>query len=66
MQFIVNGESKSFDAVSTVEELLLQYKLDSSLIIVELNKKVILRENYLTTKLKNNDSLELIRFMGGG
>ena len=66
MKVKINGALKNIKETISIEELLLSYKLNSALIIVELNNKVILKENFKDIYIKNNDSLELIRFMGGG
>lgn len=40
------------------------YELEK--IAVEINEKIVSKKDYETTILQNNDSLEIVHFVGGG
>lgn len=61
----VNGEEKNA-AGMTIEAFLLQegYRLDR--IVVERNLEIVPKEQYAMMILQDNDSVEVLRFVGGG
>ena len=62
----VNGtESNVVDNV-TIQGLLSARNMMGTAIIIELNGKIIDRELWENTKLNPDDSLEVIRMIGGG
>ncbi len=66
MKIILNGEATQIDNNSTVLQVLQKYKLDSELTVVEINLTVLKKEQFNTFFVKEDDKIELIRFMGGG
>jgi len=66
LQLRVNGEEKNINTTMNLQEFLDQQGLDSEVIIVELNSKVVNRLKYRETFLKDGDVLEIAQFMGGG
>lgn len=63
----VNGKQNEIPKdVTSVADLLRFYQLDSRAVIVELNEKIIDRESYNDTKIKEGDRVELVQFVGGG
>ncbi len=66
MQITVNGEKKEFTALSTITELLLTLSLKPETVVVELNTKIIQPNAYDKSQLAEADSVEIIRFVGGG
>jgi len=54
------------DYIATIQDLLLNYQLENRIVVVELNKQIIYKEQYAFTVLSNEDSVELIHFVGGG
>ena len=51
---------------TSIEELILELELNPETVVVECNEKIILREEYAGHVLVEGDTLELIRFVGGG
>ena len=51
---------------STIIDLLIKYKLDNKKIAIELNGSIIPKTVYKKKKLKNNDIVEIVHFIGGG
>jgi sulfur carrier protein len=54
------------DNIATIQDLLIDYQLENRIVIVELNKEIVYKEQYASTVLSNEDSVELIHFVGGG
>jgi sulfur carrier protein len=62
----INGRSYQFNDEITVVEILDTFKLNRNNAIVEYNRKIINKDNLETIKVTNGDSLEIVRFVGGG
>jgi len=50
----------------SIEDLLKDLGHDGSRLVVELNSTIINKELYSATVLKEGDSLEMVRLVGGG
>ena len=66
MRLTINGQQKEFDPISTVAELLSNLDLDPRRVVVELNEKMVRRDQIAETQLREEDSIEILRFVGGG
>jgi thiamine biosynthesis protein ThiS len=66
VQLVINGESRDVSEVSTVTDLLVLFKLEQKILVVELNREIIERDHYEVTVLKDGDRLEIVHFVGGG
>lgn len=64
MAITVNG--KSLELFETVQQLLVHYRLENRIVIVEVNEDIIMKENYETTILSHGDVIEIVHFVGGG
>ncbi|MCM1530561.1 MAG: sulfur carrier protein ThiS [Alistipes sp.] len=61
----VNGEM-SDAAGRTVSELLEHMGFSDGRVAVELNESIVPKSEYEKTILKDSDSVEVVRFVGGG
>ena len=66
MVVTLNGEERRFSGIATVEELLGQLGLDPRAVVVEVNRRIVRKEQVKTTALANGDAIELVHFVGGG
>ncbi|MDY0361079.1 MAG: sulfur carrier protein ThiS [Desulforegulaceae bacterium] len=66
MIIILNGKEEEVPKEITLNDFLKSKDADFDEIVVELNESVIETENYNKTILKENDRLEVLRFVGGG
>jgi thiamine biosynthesis protein ThiS len=66
MKVTVNGETRELTGSTTVFDLVESLGLDPDAIVVERNGEVVDRERYDDTRLAAEDTLELVRFVGGG
>lgn len=61
----VNGEMMNMDG-RTVAELLEKLDTSSQRVAVEVNEEIVPRATYGEAVLKDGDSVEVVRFVGGG
>jgi thiamine biosynthesis protein ThiS len=66
IQINVNGEKKECPTGTSVSELLESLDIDKRYVAVEVNLKVVPRTQLSEKKLQENDSLEIVTFVGGG
>ncbi|MBU0520069.1 sulfur carrier protein ThiS [bacterium] len=66
MKITVNGTPREAAANLALADLLNDYKLNPKTTLVELNREVLDRSVYDTTQLQDGDTVELVRFVGGG
>lgn len=63
---ILNGKEIKLKSNTTITNLLKEYSLNENRVVVELNKKIIVKEEFSKVNLKDNDTIEVISFVGGG
>ncbi len=66
MQITVNGEKKEFPPGTSVSELLKSVDIDERYVAIELNRKIVPRVHFSEKLLVENDTLEIVTFVGGG
>ena len=66
MKITVNGEHKEAPKNITIFDYVSSLSFDPETVVVELDSKIVKREDYQTTQLTDDCVLELIRFIGGG
>lgn len=66
MKLQVNGEEHSFAGASTLAALIEQLGMRADRVAVELNRKIVARECWPATELREGDRLEIVHFVGGG
>ena len=62
----LNGKKISIHSNFSVIDLIKKYKLNEKKIAIELNGVILHKQNYRKKKLKNNDKIEIVQFIGGG
>lgn len=62
----VNGQLVSIDEETTLREFLLANRYELAKIAVERNGTIVPKSDYETTILTDEDSLEVVSFVGGG
>lgn len=62
----VNGEQISLQEPCTVEQFLIQRKYPLGQVAVELNGNIVPKAQYAQVILKDEDTLEVVSFVGGG
>ncbi len=69
MNLKINGENKTIenaDAEFLLEGLLEHLGYKPQLVVVELNGLIVNPKDWINTKIKNGDCLEVVTIVGGG
>ncbi|GIO65719.1 sulfur carrier protein ThiS [Paenibacillus cookii] len=67
LDLIVNGEAVQVpESVATVSRLLEHFGLDRQVVVVEINRAVLGKNEHADTAVRNGDRIELVHFVGGG
>ena len=65
----INGVEKQFPGgqlPSTIADLLEQLGIKAATVVAEVDGQIVERNKFAQTKLRNDQSIELVRFVGGG
>jgi thiamine biosynthesis protein ThiS len=65
----INGKPQEFDVSNvpgTLLELLNHLKVDQATVVAEIDGIIVERKEFAHTALREGQSIELIRFVGGG
>lgn len=62
----INGQESYLDAGISVSEMLKKLDIAAEKVIIEINLEIIEKDKYSETKIKEDDNVEIITFMGGG
>lgn len=66
MEIEVNGNTVQLSESLSVMEFLHLRDIDSDTMVIELNKKILKKDDWQKTVLGNGDQLEIIQIVGGG
>jgi len=66
MKLQINGESHEFSTTLTLGSLLEELGMKHDRVAVELNRQIVARELWPSTRLSEGDQLEIVHFVGGG
>ena len=62
----LNGKFSTINENLKLSIFLKELKIPLKKVAIELNKEIIDKNNLKTIKLKNNDKIEIVHFIGGG
>lgn len=64
----INGNERRFPAgiPQTLTKLLEQLNINKATVVAEIDGQIVERENFEHTRLRNGQTIELVRFVGGG
>ena len=66
MKLTVNGDEREVTDGLNVRALLDELGLKEKLVVVELNREIVKRDDFENTSLKDGDIVEIMRYIGGG
>ena len=66
MRIQINGEPREIAADTTLAQLVSLLQLKPEQIAIELNRTVVRRANWSKALLREDDTLEIVHFVGGG
>ena len=62
----INGKKKSIDNDSYLLELINELKIPITKVAIEFNREIVDKKKIKKIKLRNNDVIEIVHFIGGG
>ena len=62
----INGKFLTINDNLSLSIFLKELKIPLKKVAIELNQEIIDKNNLKTIKLKNNDKIEIVHFIGGG
>ena len=62
----LNGKLKTINNKSTLFNIVQKNKIPLAKVAIELNKEIVDKKKVKNIKLKNNDKIEIVHFIGGG
>lgn len=66
MKVVLNGKQEVLTGQMTILELLQLKGIKPNTIVIEYNSEIVRKEDWQDIVIKENDSLEILRFVGGG
>ncbi len=66
IQVQVNGKEREVQSGLSVHELVESFDLNPLLIVVELNRTILSRDEFKDIQVSEGDAVELVHFVGGG
>lgn len=66
MQVTINGESKEISEGLTISTLIGELGVDPTQVAVEKNGEIVPKSTHAATPIAQGDTLEIVRFIGGG
>ena len=66
IQVHVNGREREVRSGLSVHELVESFDLNPMLIVVELNREILGRDQFKDVQVSEGDTVELVHFVGGG
>ena len=62
----LNGKKVKIQRSLSIKDLIKKYRLKENKIAIELNGTILPKVHYKNKKVKNNDKIEIVQFIGGG
>ncbi len=62
----INGKNFVIKPKMTLKDVITKYKIPEEKVAIELNKKIVNKQNFRRIMLKNLDKIEIVHFIGGG
>jgi len=66
MKIIVNGEDKVYDDNISLQDVINLLEIEDKVMASAVNMEIVKKEKWSSFTLKENDTLELLEFVGGG
>ena len=66
IQVHVNGKEREVQSGLSVHQLVESFDLNPLLIVVELNREILPRDQFKDVHVSEGDAVELVHFVGGG
>ena len=61
----INGKNFVIKPKMTLKDVITKYKIPEKKVAIELNKEIINKQNLGKIRIKNQDKIEIVHFIGG-
>ena len=62
----INGKKFLIKPKMTLKDVTIKYKIPVKKVAIEINEKIVNKQNLQKIKIKNLDKIEIVHFIGGG
>ena len=62
----INGKNEAIERKLNLSDLVMSKNLSPEAIVVEHNRRIVPKEEWPTVALEENDTIEIVSFVGGG
>ena len=62
----LNGKKTIVDDQISLNKILKNLNIPTNKVAIELNKEIVNKKKLSSIKIRNNDSIEIVHFIGGG
>ena len=62
----INGKKFLIKPKMTLKDVIAKYKIPVKKVAIEINEKIVNKQNLQKIKIKNLDKIEIVHFIGGG
>tara|TARA_Y100000591_G_scaffold164890_1_gene142239 strand:+ start:224 stop:442 length:219 start_codon:yes stop_codon:yes gene_type:complete len=66
IKILINGKTKFITVDTTIQTLIRDLKIPIKKVAIELNQVILIKKKLNKIKLKKNDKIEIVHFIGGG
>ncbi|MCT7609295.1 sulfur carrier protein ThiS [Aliarcobacter butzleri] len=66
MKLIINGENKEFTDNLTLSDIIKNLQVENKVMATAVNMNIVKKQDWNSFIPKENDSIELLNFVGGG
>lgn len=66
LNIVLNGEERAVAQGLSVADLLAELGVEPAMVVVERNRRILVRDRLDATPLREADVLEVVHFVGGG
>ncbi|MCT7907995.1 sulfur carrier protein ThiS [Arcobacter lacus] len=66
MKLIINGENKEFESSLTLNDIIKNLQVENKVMAAAVNMNIIKKQDWNSFIPEENDSIELLNFVGGG
>jgi thiamine biosynthesis protein ThiS len=66
MNIVINGENRTLNEPTSLEQLVSELGLENKRLAIEVNQGIVPRSKYAETLLKDSDKVEIVQAIGGG
>jgi len=66
MKITVNGEEREYGEATTLQELIEDLQIAEKVMAAAVNMEIVKKDRWSEHRLRENDRVELLHFVGGG